>query len=181
MALYKWEAGRYVFDRMQRYVIVRETVPFITVGGMEALRGLNNEVERRIRRIPFLLLTRDGVTEAVSLDGRAPFDDSGHPVVEGQSCVDGEVVMVDWASPLTVFEWQQGRHVLSSQGHVHSSTMCLPRRLWDSDIPFLCGLREEHLQKQLAHGRLVLADGLLVSVYEGVAFNHLKTLACSPR
>jgi hypothetical protein len=180
MALYRWEVGCYVFDRMQKYVIVRETVPFITVAKMDTLRSLNAECEGRIRKTPFLLLARDGAVEAVSLAGREAFDDSSHPVVDSPSCVDGDVIMVDWTSPLTVFEWHSEHHVLSSQGHIHSSTMCLPRRLWESDIAFLCRCREEHLQKQLAHGRLVLADGLVVSLYEGVAFNHLKTLVCSP-
>ena len=181
IVVYRWAGDRFVFERMCTYVLVQETVPFISMGNMEALRALQAECEAKLRRCPFLLLWRGTVCRAVSLEeGVEEFDEGDHPILEARSAVADDTVLVDFQSTVTVFEWTATRHVLAEHGRIHCSTMMMPVQMREDDLPRLRDRRRGHMHKQVSNSLLVLTDGLVVSLYDVAAFQHRQTLICNP-
>lgn len=180
--LYAWDGGReFAFESMMLYVVVRETVATVTVASMARLRDLNAACEARLRRIPFLLLRSgpDRPLQAVSVeDGprAAPFDPNAHPVVEARAETEGDIVFLNWQSPVTTYRWRDGAYALDGEALVLSGTMCMPRALRPQDIGFFVDERRAHLRKQLDDGLMVLDDGLVASLYETRRLTHRKTI-----
>jgi hypothetical protein len=180
--IYRWGGDsvgqRWVFHRMVLYVVVRETVPTISLENMERLRELNGACEVRIKQAPFLLLERDGQPmQSVSLaTGTDLFDPDLHPVIDVHTDAEDDILFLSFQSPVTTYRWRGSAFSLESEALLLSSVMCMPRRLHERDIPFFLDRRHEFLQKQFDNGRLVLDDGLVASVYETRRLTHKRSI-----
>ena len=165
------------FRSLHHIVLIRETVPRVSVPQMAELQGMNQRFQTKLMACPFIVIdTGEGAT-AYSPDGTSrPVDLDALPLLDLEAHFDEGIILVNCSSIMAVYGLRGDEYCFRMHDLIMSSVMCMPNLLDEDDIPFLIERRRIYAEKQLANSRLVLQSGKTISLYDAHNFALTKTI-----